>query len=253
MDAWTSDWDCALERTRGGAPALRLGLRRVRGLSRRGADRLISARTAGPWRSVTDLARRAALDRGDLKALAGADALVGLAGNRHLAAWQVAGIQPDLPLAPAREGPGPLPLLAPPGEGEAIAADYASLGLTLRRHPLALLRGQLTRRRLLSAAEVGTAPPGGLISAAGLVVNRQRPGSAHNVTFVTLEDETGYVNLVVWQALAERRRKVLLGARLLGVTGKVQRESGVTHLIARRLVDYSALLNGLVTRSRDFR
>jgi error-prone DNA polymerase len=252
-DVATSDWDCTLERTRGREPVLRLGLRLVRGLSRGGAERLVTARRDGPWRSVSDLARRAGLDRRDLKALAGADALAGLAGNRHLAAWQVAGVQADLPLAPAPEDPGTLPLIPPPGEGEAIAADYASLGLTLRRHPLALLRAALSERRLLSAEDIANTPPGRVVRAAGLVVNRQRPASANNVTFVTLEDETGHLNLIVWQGLAERRRKVLLGARLMGVVGEVQRESGVTHLVARQLEDHSDLLSGLRVRSRDFR
>ncbi|MCU0835504.1 MAG: error-prone DNA polymerase [Chromatiaceae bacterium] len=253
VEVSASDWDCTLEHGASGAPALRLGLRLVKGLSHSGAERLVAARAAGSWRSVADLARRAGLDRGDLHALAGADALLGLAGNRHRAAWEAAGITPERPLAPAPVGRGPLPLLPPPSEGEAIAADYSSLGLSLRRHPLALLRESLKGRRLLCAAEVGAAPPGRVVSAAGLVINRQRPASANNVTFVTLEDETGFVNLVVWQRLAERQRKILLGARLLGVVGEVQREAGVTHLVARRLRDYSGLLGGLVTRSRDFR
>ena len=104
----------------------------------------------------------------------------------------------------------------------------------------------------MTAAQVAEAPPGRVVHTAGLVVNRQRPASANSVTFVTLEDETGYVNLVVWKRIADRQRKALLGARLLGVVGEIQRESGVTHLVARQLRDYSALLGGLVTRSRDF-
>jgi len=140
-----------------------------------------------------------------------------------------------------------------PSEGAEIIADYQACGLTLRRHPLALLRPRLEQRRLLSAREVGEAPPGAQVRTSGLVINRQRPASAKDVTFVTLEDETGYVNLLVWPDLAERQRTVLLGARLLSVVGEVQRHSGVTHLIARRLGDDSALLGGLLTRSRDFR
>jgi error-prone DNA polymerase len=210
-------------------------------------------RAEGRWRSVADLARRADLDRGDLQALAGADALSVLVGSRHLAAWEVAGIPAPLPLVPDAAGGRPPPSLPIPGEGQSIVSDYASLGLTLRRHPLALLRGHLVRRRLLSAREIDAVPAGRLVSTAGLVVNRQRPASANSVTFVTLEDETGHVNLVVWKRVAERQRKVLLGARLLGVMGEIQRESGVTHLVARRLRDYSDLLGGLVFRSRDFR
>ena len=252
VDVVASHWDCSLERDATGAPALRLGLRMAKGLSRQGADALVQARSAGLWASVSDLAQRSALNRRDLKALAAADALAGLVGNRHLAAWQVAGLEPPLPLAPAAVDSEDLPLLAPPSEGEAIAADYANIGLTLHRHPLALLRPELSRRRLLSARQVGETEAGMWVTTAGLVINRQRPASANNVTFVTLEDETGYVNLVVWKRIAERRRSVLLGARLLKVAGKIQRESGVTHLVASGMEDYSHLLGGLVTRSRDF-
>jgi error-prone DNA polymerase len=252
VDVRTSTWDCTLEIGRGGEPALRLGLCMIKGLSRQGAERLVAARGERPWRSVQDLARRAVLGRSDLQALAGADALAGLAGNRHLAAWEVAGILAPLPLAPGSAAPGPVPLLPAPSEGEAIAADYASLGLTLRRHPVALLRPQLTQRRLLCAREVGEVPPGRTVRSAGLVINRQRPSSANKVTFVTLEDETGHLNLVVWHDVAERQRSVLLGARLLGVRGVIQRERGVTHVVVKRMHDYSDLLGDLAVRSRDF-
>jgi error-prone DNA polymerase len=252
VDVRASAWDCTLERGDGGGPALRLGLRMVKGLSREGAQHLVEARGARPWRSAADLARRASLGRSDMQALAGADALLGLAGNRYLAAWEVAGISAPFPLDPAADMSAPLPLLPAPSEGQAIVADYASLGLTLRRHPLALLRDHLRRCRLLCAREVSEVPPGRVVRAAGLVVSRQRPASANNVTFVTLEDETGYINLVVWRAVAERQRGVLLGSRLLGVTGEIQRESGVIHVVVRRMQDYSALLGGLSIRSRDF-
>jgi error-prone DNA polymerase len=253
VDVCASGWDCTLEPGPGGEPALRLGLCLAKGLSRQGAERLVQTRAGVDWISVADLARRAGLDRGDLQALAGADALSGLAGNRHQAAWQVAGIPPPLPLLRDSAGFGALPLLPTPEEGESIVADYASLGLTLRRHPLSLLRGHLKRRRLLCARDINQAPPGQVVSTAGLVVNRQRPASANSVTFVTLEDETGYVNLVVWKRVAQRQRKALLASRLLGAMGEVQRESGVTHLVVRHLRDYSALIGGLVTRTRDFR
>jgi len=141
-----SDWDCTLESGPGGEPALRLGLRMIKGVSRQGVGRLVRARLDGAWRSVEDLARRAALDRRDLQALASADALSGLAGNRHQAGWQVAGIPEPLPLLPPSPAGRAMPLLPVPGEGEAIVADYASLGLTLRRHPLALLRECLERQ-----------------------------------------------------------------------------------------------------------
>jgi error-prone DNA polymerase len=255
VEASRSGWDCALEPGADGAPALRLGLRLIKGLSHKGAERLLGAREQVPFGSVEDLARRAELNRKDLQALAGADALRGLAGNRHQAVWQVAGIQEPLPLfadLPVT-APEPVPLLPPPTEGQGIAADYASLGLTLRRHPLALLRRHLERRRLLCAEQVQRCPHGQRVHTAGLVINRQRPSSANSVTFITLEDETAQLNLIVWKQVGERQRRLLLGARLLGVVGEVQREGGVLHVVAHRLEDHSDLLGGLVTRSRDFR
>jgi len=232
-------------------PAIRLGLRMVKGFSQAGAERLVAARQAGPFASVTDLARRALLNRSDLQALAAADALRGLAGNRRRAVWAVSGIEAPRPLLPEQPEPA-VPLLRPPTEGEAIVADYASLGLTLGRNPLALLRPELQRRGLRTAQQVRDGEHGRALGACGIVINRQRPGSAHSVTFVTLEDESGQINLVVWKQLAERYRVALLGAQLLGVWGEVQREGEVVHLIARRLFDLSGLLGGLTTRSRDF-
>jgi error-prone DNA polymerase len=249
------------------APALRLGLRLIKGLSRQGVERLIQARGERPFASVEDLVRRTGLGTRDLRALAAADALRGLAGNRHQAVWQVAGVGTLPPLFcgsgfshdtagafdAENAGDDALALLPVPTEGSDIVADYASIGLSLRRHPLALLRERLRLLGLASAREVGERKHGEWVRAGGLVINRQRPDSANSVTFVTLEDETGQLNLVVWKRLAERQRGVLLGARLLGVVGEVQRESGVVHLIAKRLEDHSVLLGGLTTRSRDFR
>jgi error-prone DNA polymerase len=265
VDVHTSDGDCTLEPSRAGAaspPAMRLGLLMVKGLSRAGAARLLAARAQRRFRDVQDLARRARLDRRDLESLAAADALAGLAGDRHRAAWEVTGVQTPLPLfdLPTDAAPpgrptdaGQVPDLPAPTEGQAILADYASLGLTLRRHPLALLRRQLSRRGLLCARDLDGLRHGDRVRTGGLVINRQRPASANNVTFVTLEDETGQINLVIWRQVADRQRLVMLNARLLGVVGDVQREGGVLHVVARRLLDHSDLLGRLPTRSRDFR
>jgi error-prone DNA polymerase len=265
VDVRHSHWDCTLEARppRTDQPALRLGLRLVKGLSQQGAERLVATRADPGWQTLDGLRALARLDKRDLKALAGADALAGLAGDRHQASWRVArqdvaagtsppanGAQASLPLPPPAEPA--LALLPRPTEGRDIVADYASLGLSLRRHPLALLRERLTDLGLGSARDVETADPGAQVRTAGLVINRQRPASANNVTFVTLEDETGQVNLVVWKHLAERQRRTLIGARLMGVRGEIQREAGVTHLVAKQLVDYSHLLGGLVITSRDF-
>jgi len=190
------------------------------------------------------------LNKRDLRHLAAAGALQSLAGHRRLAHWAAAGAARRAPLdAPALER---LPWLEPPREGEEIVADYASLGLTLGRHPLALLRKQLDAMRLLRAEELKSRPHGSPAQVAGLVTCRQRPDTASGVVFVTLEDETGCMNIVVWRNLVENQRQELLGARLMGVQGVVERDGDVVHLVARHLSDYSALLGPLAAPSRDF-
>ncbi len=261
VDVRWSDWDCTLEaagRGPGGgtgdgaaSPVLRLGLRLVSGLAQAAADRVSAARVVRPFTAVDDLARRAGLDRGALKALAAADALAGLAGHRYRARWTVAGVETELPVLAGAGFVEDAPGLAPPGTGQQVLADYAQLGLSLRAHPLALLRPELRQRRFLSAAEIALRPPGALVRAAGLVLIRQRPGNGRAV-FVTLEDETGSLNLLIWADLAERRRQVLLGSSLLGVVAEIQRAEGVQHLLCRRLEDHTALLGGLSVKSRDF-
>ena len=255
VDVTVSDCDCTLE-SAGGTPAVRLGLSIVKGLSEAGAKRIVAAREAQPFSDASDLARRAGLNRRDLANLAAADAFANLTGHRRNAHWLVAGIAPASGIAPdlVRNAPvqETLPLLAAPSEGEDILADYRSLGLTLGRHPLALLRARLKRMHLASAVELRALPNGRPAKTAGIVTCRQRPGTAQGVIFVTLEDETGYTNVVVWNDLVERQRKELLGAKLLGVEGYMQKESGVVHLVARRLVDHSRLLGSLVTQSRNF-
>ncbi|MFB3083138.1 MAG: OB-fold nucleic acid binding domain-containing protein [Gammaproteobacteria bacterium] len=148
--------------------------------------------------------------------------------------------------------PEAIPLLRRPTEGEEVVRDYASLGLTLRSHPLALLRGELKRLGLMTALEVHALPHGSPVRTGGLVIARQRPGTASGVVFITLEDETGHINLIVWNRFVERARRVLLGARLLGVRGEVQREGEVLHVITQHVDDYSHLLGELVVPFRDF-
>jgi DNA-directed DNA polymerase III PolC len=253
VDAALSAWDCTLERAPDGRPALRLGLRLVKHLSSDGAARLLAARAVRAFDNVADLAERGELDRRDLEALAAADALAGLVGHRHRAVWQVSGVERVLPLLPAmtvrEEG---IPLLRAPREGQNIVADYGSIGLTLRRHPLSLLREKLQRRGVLPTLELWELPNGQWVRTAGLVITRQRPGSAGGVTFVTMEDETGYVNLIVWNRVAEAQRAALLESRLLEVQGKLQREGDVQHVIAQRLTNLSAMLGDLVVASRNF-
>jgi len=187
-----------------------------------------------------------------LNALSNAGALIGLSGNRHQASWDALGVEPALPvLADATIAEG-VPMLRVPGEGENIVADYASLGLTLGRHPLALLRRLFVRKSYITAVEIRNCEHGTQISTAGLVVTRQRPGTATGVVFITLEDETGAINLIVWSSLVESQRREVLGARLMGVVGEVQRQGEVVHVIAKRLVDHSAMLGRLMVTSRDF-
>ncbi len=254
VDVAVSNWDCTLERRADGRPALRLGLRMVKHLSADGGARLLAARALRAFDSIADLAERGDLDRRDLEALAAADALAALAGHRHRAVWQVTGVERAMPLLPAAtaidEG---IPLLRAPREGQDIVADYGSTGLTLRRHPLALLRDKLKVRGVLTMQELWDQRNGKRVITAGLVITRQRPGSAGGVTFVTMEDETGYVNLIVWNAVAVAQRAPLLESRLLEVHGKLQREGDVQHVIAERLVNLSALLGDLTVASRNFR
>jgi len=248
-----SDWDCTLERRADDEPALRLGLRMVKGLSKESALRIETARAAAPFTSVQDLTLRAALGRRDLEALAEASALRELSGNRHLTFWQVAGTEQELPLAPVPRAPEGTPLLAPPTEGQNIAADYRSQGLTLGRHPLALLREELAAAHIVTAAQLAELPHGRVVRVAGIVTARQRPQSAGGVMFVTLEDETGYVNLILWERVWSGARRIASNSRLLEVHGLLQKEGLVTHVVARRLVDRTPMLGTVVTQSRDFR
>ncbi|OGB02378.1 MAG: error-prone DNA polymerase [Burkholderiales bacterium RIFCSPLOWO2_12_FULL_64_99] len=233
-------------------PAVRLGLRLLAGLSPDVAQRIAVARQQAPFIDVDDLARRADLDQRTLRALAAGDALMSLSGHRRQQVWEASALHRAPPLlreAPVAEVPLALPA-AP--EGEEIVFDYASQGLTLRRHPLALLRAQMNAQRLLSASELHGFPNGRLARACGIVTVRQQPGTASGVVFVTLEDETGTVNVIVWPALKERQRRELVHSRLLAVYGVWQREGEVRHLVAHRLRDLSPLLGRLSTHSRDF-
>jgi error-prone DNA polymerase len=253
-DVTSSDWDCTLNVTHQAEewqPALRLGLRMVSGISTEGASRIVEAREQKPFDSVEDMAIRCDLDKRDLKCLAAAGALSILAGHRRQAYWDVAGIEQATPLA-LSTAEEMQPALFPLTEGQNLAADYASLGLTLGRHPLALLRDPLRRQRMVTAMELRSFPHGRLARAAGLVISRQRPGTASGVTFLTLEDETGSINVVVWRDLADKQRRELLGSRLLAVYGVLERQGEVTHLIAGHLKDLTPLLGDLVTHSRDF-
>jgi len=252
LHGWRADLQKPAAAYGRGGPSVRLGLALVNGFSRLAAERIMAARNRAPFIDVDDLARRAALTRRELQALAAANALEALAGHRRQAWWKVTAQQPVTRLlrdAPLTEADLQLPV-AP--EGREILADYQSMGLTLKRHPLALLRRRLAAKRFKSAAELADYPNGRLARACGIVTVKQRPGTAGGTIFVTLEDETGVVNVIVWPALVERQRRELLNASLLGVYGVWQREGEVTHLVAKLLVDESPLLGALAIPSRDF-
>ncbi|MEC5217164.1 error-prone DNA polymerase [Actimicrobium sp. GrIS 1.19] len=252
VDVMISDVDCTLEETGAAQPDVRLGLCLVRGLSGAAAQRVIEVRAIRPFDSIDDLARRAELNEPDLQALAQANALVVLAGHRRQAKWEAAALQPTTPLlrqAPMLEAPLALP---PASEGHEIVADYQSLGLTLQRHPLALLRPRLKAMQLSTALEMKGFANGKLVRATGLVTMRQRPQTANGTMFVTLEDETGVINVIVWKDVQERHRRDILQASLLTVYGVWQVAGEVRHLIAKRVVDHSELLGSLTINSRNF-
>lgn len=251
VDVLHSDVDCTLEGLPK-PPAVRLGLRLVAGLKRASAQRIVDARAQRPFDSAEDLARRASLDQQEMKQLAAADALLGLSGHRRQQVWDAAALRmpPALLLqAPVDEAVLELP---PAPEGEEIVWDYAATGLTLRRHPLALLRHALAERRFMTAAELDAVPHGRLVRYCGIVTLRQQPATASGVIFVSLEDETGVVQAIVWRSLRERQRTVLTQSRLLAIRGTWQREGEAKNLIAGHLEDLTPLLGRLATTSRDF-
>ncbi len=261
-DVAYSGWFCHLEATAGARPAVRLGLGQINGLAQEAGERIERARCDGAFESVQDLALRARLSSAELRRLAEADALKTLSGHRRQASWNVSGLQLQGDLFDAAVAPEAPVALSVPSEGETIVADYRTLGLTLGRHPLALLRSRLAKRRFLTSAELhemardadrrGGGPSDGIAGhAAGLVTCRQKPGSAKSV-FITLEDETGVVNVIVHPRVVQRQRREVLGARLLGVRGRLQCANGVVQLIARQLVDLSPWLGTLDVVSRDF-
>ncbi|MGR8947830.1 MAG: error-prone DNA polymerase [Gammaproteobacteria bacterium] len=254
VDVRFSDWECCLEPGTDNRwqPALRLGFRLVKGLTETSAQRLCAARAEKAFVNINEMTHRAMLDRRDMNALSRAGALRSMAGNRHQANWETLGVEQPNEIFDYASPNEATPMLRPPTEGEDVIADYASLGLTLGAHPLALLRKSFAAKQYLSADEIMLEQPGSVIKTAGLVIMRQRPGTATGVVFVTLEDETGSINLIVWSSLVELQRRELLGAKLMGVVGEIQREGEVTHIVAKRLFDYTKMLGRLSIDSRDF-
>jgi error-prone DNA polymerase len=259
VDVLHSDWDNILVGGRpwrsaddpGEQPDIRLGFRQVAGLSEATGKAIMAARTRRAFADLEDLSLRAGLDEKSRTALAEAGALQSLVGHRNAARWAVAGIERRRPLLPGSPEERDLDLPAP-RIGEDITADYRSVGLSLEAHPMALLRGHMRAQRILGLRELQARPSGSGVHVAGLVTQRQRPATAKGTIFVTLEDEHGMINVIVWSHLAMRRRRALLESRLLAVRGRWERVDGVEHLIAGDLRDMSQLLGELSLPSRDF-
>lgn len=273
VDVQYSGYDCILvnEMEQHDAPdqqkqqAVRLGLRMVKGLSVVAAERLLEARTVRPYRHVADLVRRAALSAKDRESLAAADAMKSLGVDRHRAFWDGTGVE-EIPALflhasaadqhDAQDYGQPdtrLALMLPrPSEAQNIIADYNQMGLTLRRHPLALLRAHLSAYQVVSAQQLENREDREKVKITGLVTCRQRPQTAAGVTFLTLEDETGFINVVVWPQLMTDHYRAVHEARLMGVSGYLQKSEGVIHVVANVLVDLSHWLGGMQHASRDF-
>ena len=253
IDVTVSDWESTLEQDKE-TLALRLGLHMINGFSQTGAIRLLNARADRAFRDLQDFAQRTCLNKTDLQALAAANAFIALVrSHRKMAYWEVAGISTPAPILNRtcfNEGTPMIPKATPIDDAH---ADYASIGLTLGPHPLALIRSTLSELGLSTREELYRQSHGKIAKVAGLVIARQRPASANNVTFVTLEDETGSINLVVWKNIAEQYASILLDASVIGASGKIQRKGDVLHLLTDQLIDLSYLIDNLTIQSRDFR
>lgn len=264
VDVLHSDWDHRLfwpdvlqHGDSAHQPSLRLGLRLIKGLGSDAGKRLVTARHEQVFSTAADLKSRAHLNRGDMEALAAADALTSLSGHRHQSQWQILALEQPRPLLAdteyrRSEELNDDVLLPAPGVAEEVLSDYRSTGLSLRSHPMALLRDQSPFNQCKQHQELATLNNGRFVRVAGIVTGRQRPGSASGVLFLTLEDETGNTNVIVWKSLQDRARQPLLTAQLLLVKGIVEINDDVVHLIAGELIDHSDALKGLVAHSRDF-
>jgi error-prone DNA polymerase len=260
IDINHSDWDHQLLDARGSTsqqPPIRLGLRLVKGLSREGANRLIEARSSAPFRQVSQLRQRAQLNKRDMEALADADALKCLSGNRHQSQWQIMALEEGRPLLQEEQyKPGRYfddgVQLAPPEVAEEVLSDYRATGVTLRAHPMSLLRDRTPFNRCKRYTDLASLGSKRFVRIAGLVTCRQRPGTASGVLFLTLEDETGNSNIVVWKRTQEQFRQALMTGQLLLINGIVEQKEGVIHVIAGAIYDHTSALESLRLKSRDF-
>jgi error-prone DNA polymerase len=242
-----SRWDCTLEEASGQYKAIRLGLRMAKGLASAHGAALVFNRGDAPYASIEDVHRRGKIPVSGLERLAEADAFGSLRLDRRRALWQVRALQDDdLPLFAAREQIREPEVDVPRmTAGREVVEDYRSVGLSLRQHPVAFLRATLSERNIIAAAALARLRDGKRVNLAGIVLVRQKPGSAKGVMFMTLEDETGHANVVIWAALFEQQRRLILSASMVGVRGRLQREGEVMHVVAHELLDFSDLLRGV--------
>ncbi|MBL6695565.1 MAG: error-prone DNA polymerase, partial [Luminiphilus sp.] len=258
IDVNHSRWDHELLPTPDqGQPPVRLGFRLIKGLSEASAKRLVEARQSNRFQTLADCRQRTGLNKADLEALASADALQSISGNRYQSQWRVMGLEPDRPLLRNEatlyeKRRNPDVSVTPPSVAEDVLADYQTTGLTLRAHPLALLRDKTPFKQCRRQSELHQLGNHRFVRIAGLVTCRQRPGTASGVVFLTLEDETGNHNVIVWPRVQENFREALMTAQLLLVKGSLEARDGVMHVIAGSLHDYSASLQSLTIQSRDF-
>ncbi len=253
IDIHYSNWDCSLEKTDNSQSALRLGMRMVRSLKRSVAKTIIATRKLQPFSDLTDLAERSQLNHIELEPLAAAGALRSLAGNRRQAYWQTAGIEASTPLLTQPRFNEPVPMLNQTNTAQNIVADYAATGCSTKLHPVGILRERFSALGVTTASQLLQHRNGSVIKVAGLVTHRQRPSTAAGVIFITLEDETGFNNIIVWPKVAKAQRSTLLGTQLMLVSGILQVADNVAHVVAGRIEDYSDWLQELKVASRDFR
>jgi error-prone DNA polymerase len=246
-----SMWDCTLE-----GKAVRLGLRMAKGLATAHADEMIKHRGSG-YHSIEDMWRRLHVPVSALERLAEADAFQTLGLDRRQALWTIRGLSDTrLPLfdtVPAEPDPEPAVALAAMTTGRQVVEDYRSVGLTLRRHPVSFLRHDLAERRIVRCVDLATIRDGTRLEVAGIILVRQRPGSAGGVLFVTIEDETGHANLILWSSVFEAQRPLILSASMIACRGKLQRAGEVMHVVAEHLTDLSDLLRDVGQRDEAFR
>jgi error-prone DNA polymerase len=233
---------------------VRLGLCMVKGLANAHAADLIGAHGDQAYRSIADVWQRAGVPVAALERIAEADGFLQVGLDRRQALWEIRGLADSrLPLfAVAEEAAEPAVALPPMPQGGEVVEDYRSVGLSLRRHPVSFLRNELTRERILPCAALTELRDGARATVAGVILVRQRPGSASGVLFVTIEDETGHANLIVWPSVFERQRRLVMSASMLACRGKVQKEGEVIHVIADHLTDFSPLLASVGQREGVF-